>query len=330
MISPLLMEMVATTLAPVGVGTMNLQFGRRAILKGGATGALASTAGCMSILGGGTQSVTVGGKQFTEQLVLSNISTHLLEANDFEVDAKYPVGGSVANYKAVKSGRVDHYWEYTGTAWKNFLNNTDDKVTDPETLYENVDETFRERFDVDWLEMAAFNNTYVVTANPEWQEKTGIETLSALAEYINGGNEVTWAVSQEYLNNPTSFGRLPEFYEWAGNEDNVTWEKMAIGTINYKAVANGDVDLGVGFATNPNIEKFDLATVGDDQNWFTIYYPAPVVRQGVLTDEMRSILNEPPKRLDTKTMQSLNAKVSIDKQDPSTVAKNWLRDEGLL
>ncbi|WP_227132841.1 glycine betaine ABC transporter substrate-binding protein [Halorubellus salinus] len=299
-------------------------------MKAGAAGAAASTAGCTSLLGGGKAEVAVGGKQFTEQLVLSNISTQLLESKDFGVSAKYPVGGSVANYKAVKSGRVDHYWEYTGTAWKNFLNHTEEKIRDPEQLYENVDETFRQKFAVDWLQTANFNNTYVVTANPEWQQETGVKTLSGLAEYINGGNEVTWAVSQEYLNNPTSFGRLPEYYGWADGEDNVTWEKMAIGTINYKAVATGEVDLGVGFATNPNIEKFDLGTVEDDENWFTIYYPAPVVRQDVLTDELKQTLNQVPERLDTKTMQQLNARVSIDKQDPSQVAKNWLQSENLL
>ena len=112
--------------------------------------------------------------------------------------------------------------------------------------------------------------------------------------------------------------------------DNVTYEKMAIGTINYKAVANGDVDLGVGFATNPNIKKFDLATVEDDQNWFVIYYPAPLVDSDVLTDEMKELLNEPTSALDTQTMIDLNARVSIDKEDPSQVAKDWLTSEGFL
>jgi glycine betaine/choline ABC-type transport system substrate-binding protein len=75
------------------------------------------------------------------------------------------------------------------------------------------------------------------------------------------------AVSEEYIDNPTAFGNLPEFYGYAENMDNVTYEKMAIGTINYKTVANGDVDLGVGFATNPDLETMDLGTVEDDRNW---------------------------------------------------------------
>jgi osmoprotectant transport system substrate-binding protein len=300
------------------------------VLKGVGAGAAASTAGCMSLLGGGTSTVSIGGKQFTEQLILSNISKHLLESKDFEVDSKFPVGGNTANHKALTNDRVDHYWEYTGTGWNYHLGNTDQKIRDPQKIHEKVDEAYQEEYGIEWLQTAEFNNTYVVTANPQWQEETGVTTMSELTEYVNSGNEVTWAVSQEYINNPTAFGNMPDFYGYRENMENVNYEKMAIGTINYKAVKNGDVDLGVGFATNPNIQKFDLATVEDDRNWFVIYYPAPLVDDDVLTDEMKSVLNEPTGKLDTKTMQELNAKVSIDKEDPSQVAKNWLTSEGIL
>jgi osmoprotectant transport system substrate-binding protein len=300
------------------------------VLKGVGAGAAASTAGCMSLLGGGTSTVSIGGKQFTEQLILSNISKHLLESKDFEVDSKIPVGGNTANHKALTNDRVDHYWEYTGTGWNYHLGNTDQKIRDPQKIHEKVDEAYQEEYGIEWLQTAEFNNTYVVTANPQWQEETGVTTMSELTEYVNSGNEVTWAVSQEYINNPTAFGNMPDFYGYRENMENVNYEKMAIGTINYKAVKNGDVDLGVGFATNPNIQKFDLATVEDDRNWFVIYYPAPLVDDDVLTDEMKSVLNEPTGKLDTKTMQELNAKVSIDKEDPSQVAKNWLTSEGIL
>lgn len=303
---------------------------RRDVLKGAGTGAVASTAGCLGLIGGSKSEVAIGGKQFTEQLILSNISELLLEDADFGTEAKYPVGGNSANHKAVTNGRTDHYWEYTGTGWNYHLGNTEEKIRDPQKLYEKVDQAYQEKYGIDWLQMAEFNNTYVVTANPQWQEETGVKTMTELAEYINSGNEVTWAVSQEYINNPTAFGKMPEFYGYEKNMDKVKYEKMAIGTINYKAVANGDVDLGVGFATNPNIEKFDLGVVKDDKNWFVIYYPAPIVNQDVLTDEMKNVLNKPTKKLDTKTMQSLNAKVSIDKEDPKTVAENWLQDNGML
>jgi osmoprotectant transport system substrate-binding protein len=300
-----------------------------------ATGAsiTGSLAGCLNVAsdftGGNQTTVTIGGKQFTEQLILSNVSTLLLRDAGFTVEATFPVGGSTANYEGIISGRVDHYWEYTGTAWNNHLGR-EETVRDPQEFYENVSNTFKEEFGIVWLQMADFNNTYVVTANEEWKQETGVKSLSGLAEYINSGNEVRWAVSQEYLDNPSAFGALPEFYDFKKNVDNVEWVKMAIGTINYQAVANGNVDLGVGFATNSNIEKFGLPTIEDDQNWFVIYYPAPLVQEDVLTDEIRSVLNEAASALDTKIIQSLNLKVANGVEEPKAVAQNWLREEGLL
>lgn len=306
---------------------------RRGVLSGIAAGSAVSLAGCASaidgVLGGDTE-MTVGGKQFTEQLVLSNISALILEDAGVSVDEAFPVGGNSANHEAVTGGDTDHYWEYTGTGWNFHLGNENEKIRDPMELYNAVDDAYQEQHGIEWLEMADFNNTYVVTANPGWQEETGVSNLSQLAEHINEGGEVTWAVSQEYLDNPTAFGDLPEFYGFADSMDNVTYERLAIGTINYEATATGEVDLGVGFATNPNLQEFDLEVIEDDQNWFVIYFPAPIVNQDVLDDDVREALNEPARALDTETMIELNARVSIDEESPATVAEDWLQSEGLL
>lgn len=303
---------------------------RREIVRTAGVGAVASTAGCMSLIGSGKGKVAIGGKQFTEQLILSQISAQLLSDAGFGTEKKFPVGGNAANHKAVTSGRVDHYWEYTGTGWNYHLGHSDTKISNPQKLHKKVDQAYQKKHNIEWLKAAEFNNTYVVTANPEWQKKTGVKNLSQLAQHINNGGKVTWAVSQEYINNPTAFGKLPEFYGFDKSMNNVSWKKMAIGTINYKAVAQGKVDLGVGFSTNPNLQKFDLVTINDDKNWFVIYYPAPLVNKNILTDEMKKTLNKPTSKLDTKTMQKLNAKVSIQKKSPKNVAKNWLKSEGML
>lgn len=306
---------------------------RRKVLKGAAVGGVASTAGCASSIqdaSGDSTEVTVGGKQFTEQLLLSNMSALMLENAGSSVDDAFPVGGNTANHEAITSGETTHYWEYTGTGWNFHLGNTEDKIRDPEELYNSVNEAYQQEYGVEWLQTADFNNTYIVTANQAWQEETGVETLTELAEYINGGGEVSWAVSQEYINNPTAFGNLPDFYGFRENMDNVTYERMAIGTINYRAVADGEVDLGVGFATNPNLQALDIGTVGDDQNWFVIYYPAPVVNQDVLTEPVREALNAPASALDTETMIELNARVSIDEENPANVAQDWLESQNML
>lgn len=312
---------------------MSQRLTRRNVLRATGVGAAVGLAGCASTvqdaIGGGTD-VAVGGKQFTEQLLLSNISTLMLEDAGFSVDDAYPVGGNTANHEAITGGDVDHYWEYTGTGWNYHLGNEEEKIRDPEELYDAVNAAYQEEYGLEWLDMADFNNTYVITANPEWQAETGVENLTELAEYLNGGGEVTWAVSQEFIDNPTAFGDLPEFYGFEESMDNVEYEKMAIGTINYQSAAEGQVDLGVGFETNANLEAFDLEIIEDDQNWFVIYYPAPVVNQDILDSDMRDALNAPVDRLDTETMIELNARVSIDEESPGNVAEDWLESEGLI
>lgn len=306
---------------------------RRKVLKGAAAGGAVGLAGCGSAIEdafGDSTEMTIGGKQFTEQLILSNMSALILDEFGVSVDEDFPVGGNAANHEAIINGETDHYWEYTGTGWNFHLGYQDQKIRDPQELYDSVNGAYQEQHGIEWLNTADFNNTYVVTANQDWQEETGVENLTQLAEHINGGGEVTWAVSQEYLNNPTAFGNLPDFYGFRENMDNVTYERMAIGTINYESTANGQVDLGVGFATNPNLQKFDLGIVEDDQNWFVIYFPAPIVNQDVLNDDVREALNGPADALDTDTMVDLNARVSIDEEDPETVARDWLESENLL
>lgn len=314
---------------------MAFEHNRRALLKATGVGLTGATAGCVSLLdgGGGSDEITVGGKEFTEQLILSYISYHLLEDAGYNANDSTGLGGNTSNHEAIVQGETDHYWEYTGTGLNYHLGYEDEKIDDPDEQYERVAEAYEEEHDIAWLEMAPFNNTYVVTANEEWQAETGIETISELAEYINDGNDVSWAVSNQYLENPTALGDLPEFYEFEENVDeHVEWEEMSIGTINYQAVVEGETDLGLGFETDPQLQQFDVATIEDDRTWFVIYHPAPLVREEVLEehDDVEAVLSEPTEHLSTETVQHLNAEVAVEERDPSEVAREWLENEGLL
>lgn len=302
---------------------------RRGLLKAAGAGVIGGMAGCLGLLGDDDE-ITVGGKEFTEQLILSNISIHMLEDAGYSVEDRSGLGGNTSNHEALVQGDTDHYWEYTGTGLNYHLGLEDEKIDDPEEQYQRVSEAYEEEHGIIWLDMAPFNNTYIVTANQEWQAETGVETLTQLAEYINAGNDITWAVSNQYLENPTALGDLPKFYGFEDNMEHVNYEEMAIGTINYRAVVEGEADLGVGFETDPQLQQFDIGTVEDDEDWFIIYYPAPLVREEVLDDEVREALNAPTEHLETETMQKLNAEVAVEERDPRTVAQEWLESEELL
>ncbi|WP_323674535.1 glycine betaine ABC transporter substrate-binding protein [Halorubellus sp. PRR65] len=308
---------------------------RRTALKQVAAGSAATlgtgVSGCLSLLngGGGGQTFVVSSKNFTEQFVLSNISMVLLEEAGHEVTDKTGLGGSPANFEALKNDESELYWEYTGTAWANVLDRETD-VDDPETLYENVDSAYNEEYDIDWLERAPFNNTYVMVGNPEWVEENGLDTLEDLAKHVNAGNtDFDVAMNQEMVKRDDAWGGLPDAYGFGEKKQDIGVVEMKIGLV-YEAVKEGKAQLGFGFATNPKIKQFDLPVVEDTEPFFNIYNPAPNVPNDVLTDDLKETLNAATSELTTDTQRSLNAKVTVDGKDPKTVAETFLKDSGYI
>lgn len=304
---------------------------RNALKAGSATLAGMSSGGCLSLINGGSgKSIVISSKNFTEQFVLSQLSIKLLENDGHKVEDKTGLGGSPANFKAVKSGKSDGYWEYTGTAWSNVLDKKT-QVSDPKKLYERVDSAYNENWKIDWLKRAPFNNTYVIMANPKWSKKTGVKTLSELAEYVkNNDVSIKIAMNPEMETREDSWGGLPKEYGFAdAAKQKMKTVTMKIG-LAYKAVANNQAQLGFGFATDPKIQKYGLPVIEDDQNFFIVYNPAPNVRDQEFDESLKSTANKIAPKLDTETMRSLNAKVDIKGKDPANVAENFLKQKGLI
>lgn len=311
---------------------MTTHITRRTALKaGGVTLVGMSSGGCLSLINGSSgKSIVISSKNFTEQFVLSQLSIKLLENEGHELEDKTGLGGSPANFKAIKSGKSDMYWEYTGTAWSNVLDK-ETQVSDPQKLYNKVDRAYNKKWQIDWLRKAPFNNTYVIMANPKWAQKTGVKTLSELAKYVkNNDVNAKIAMNPEMEKRQDSWGGLPEAYGFAdAAKQKMNPVTMKIG-LAYKAVANNQAQLGFGFATDPKIQKYNLPILNDDKNFFIIYNPAPNARDQKFDKSLKSTMNKIAPKLDTETMRSLNAKVDIEGKDPGTVAENFLKQKRLI
>lgn len=88
----------------------------------------------------------------------------------------------------------------------------------------------------------------------------------------------------------------------------------------------------MGFNTNPNIARFDLHVLEDDEGFFPIYNPAPMVRMDTLdaNEEMKGPLNDVVGTLSTEKIRGLNQRVSIDGEDASAVARDHLSSNDLI
>ncbi|MGD2093843.1 MAG: glycine betaine ABC transporter substrate-binding protein [Phycisphaerales bacterium] len=133
---------------------------------------------------GAAGTITVGGKQFTEQEILGQIMAVLIECNsNIRVIRKLNLGGTMICFNALKAGDLDLYPEYTGTGLVNILKRK--VITDPDKAYDCVRQAFLEEYGLLWLKPFGFNNTYTLTMRQQHAERLGIVTISDIAKYTN-------------------------------------------------------------------------------------------------------------------------------------------------
>jgi osmoprotectant transport system permease protein len=133
-------------------------------------------------------SITIGGKQFTEQEVLGEVMARLIECTtDVGVVRKLNLGGTMICFNALKAGDLDLYAEYTGTGLVNILKR--DVIPDPDAAYDAVKVAFEKEYGLVWLAPFGFNNTYTLTMRRAHAKELGIETISDLASYVKAGEQ---------------------------------------------------------------------------------------------------------------------------------------------
>jgi len=308
---------------------------RRNALKGAAgLAGIGSLAGCMSIIGGGSGGqVIVSSKQFTEQDLLGYMTYETLTSNtDLNLKDQVGLGGTTTNFKALKEGQVDVYWEYTGTAWSVLPPKHDTVITDPQKIYQKVKSEFEDKYGLTLLSRAPFNNTYVLLANKDWAKQSGVKTLSDFASYVNGGNtDFTVVMDAEFQDRADGWPGLAKHYGFADSKSDMNIKNVGAG-LTYQIVGQGEAAVGMGFNTNPKIVKFDLDVLDDDKKFFPVYNPAPVVNQDTLDSNpsMKAPLDAIGPKLSTEKIRSLNKRVSIGGEDAKAVAKDFLSNAGLI
>lgn len=294
---------------------------KRRFLTVAAAGLIAGVTATASL----ADTLVVGGKNFTEQQILAEMTAQLLEAKDYDVDRKAGMGSAVLR-QAQESGQVDVYWEYTGTSLITY-NKVTDRLSAEET-YQKVKELDADKGLV-WLEPSAANNTYALAMNKDEAKELGIESLSDLSKALNGGKDLTFASNAEFYSRPDGLKPLQEAYGFEFPRSDV--KRMDSGLV-YQALKDEQVDVGLVFATDGRIPAFNFVVLKDDKGYFPAYALTPVVRKEALDEnpELADILNALSAKLDDQTMASLNASVDVEKKTIEQVAQDFLTSEGLI
>jgi len=269
--------------------------------------------------------IVVGSKIDTEGALLGNMILLLLNRHGIEATGKLQLGPTQIVRRALISGEIDIYPEYTGNGAFFFGPESDPVWRDADKGYARVKELDRAKNHLVWLEPAPANNTWAIAVRRDLK----LGTLQEFARYVDGGGTVRLAASAEFANSP---GGLPSFEKTYGFT--LTRRQLVTlaggntaATIRAAAEHISGVNAGMAYGTDGALSVLGLVALADDKGAQVVYRPAPVVREAVVTahPEIASILDPVFATLTLQKLQSLNAKIAVEGLDARTVAADYLR-----
>ena len=270
--------------------------------------------GCMSK----SSALTVGSKNFTEQLVLGELlAQYLSRFTSVPIDRRFYLAGTYICQQALLAGRIDMYVEYTGTALVAILK--EKPVSDHAAVFNTVKDLYSRRFGLEVFPSLGFNNTFAMVMRGNDARRLRLKTLSDAAAV---SSQLRLGVGYEFLERPDGYKGLAAKYgfKFAGAP-----RVMDLGLL-YRALQNRQVDIVAGSNTDGLIAALDLVVLEDDQHYFPPYDAVPIVRRETLDrhPEVAAALQKLSGRISAEDMRRMNYAVDGEKKDAAAVVKEFL------
>jgi glycine betaine/choline ABC-type transport system substrate-binding protein len=285
---------------------------RRAFVNGMAALVLA---GC----NGRGRRVSIGSKNFTEQLVLGELLAQVLESRiRVPIERRFYLAGTYICQQAILAGRIDLYVEYTGTALAAILKQA--VISDSKAVHEIVRREYERRFNLTVLPSLGFNNSFAIAMRGDDARNASITTLSDLAA---DAPKMRMGVGYEFLERADGFVGLAKTY---GLRFAAPPSVMDLGLL-YRALQAKQVDVVAGSNTDGMIAALDLMVLEDDRHYFPPYDAVPIVRPEALQQAygMQTALEQLTGRISTQDMRRMNYAVDGEKREVSDVVREFLR-----
>ena len=277
-------------------------------------------------------SLSVGSKNFTEQILLGKMTVILLKSAGATVADLTNIPGSAAARQAQLAGQVQIGWEYTGTAWLTYLGNAK-PIPDSQQQYVATRDADLKKNNLVWLPPTPMNDTYTMAINQATAKKYGITKLSQMSKVPPA--QRTFCVESEFTNRPDGLKGMLQTYGLplgaANGIPRSNLRTLQTGAI-YDAIAKGSCTFGEVFTTDGRIEALHLTPLDDDKSFFPKYNGSLVVRKEVLDQypQIAQLFAPVAKRLTNDVIAKLNAEVDVDGREPADVAWDWLQQQGLV
>jgi len=277
--------------------------------------------GCSVVTG--KHVLTVGSKNFTEQVVLGEvIAQHLERRLHQKVERRLNLGGTLLAHQALLNREIDLYPEYTGTALAAVLKQS--TGTDPAAVLARVRSEYLRNFHVEWLDSLGIDNSFVMVVRGADARTNHLETLTDAAK-VAGGWEL--GVGYEFQQRADGMASLDAMYhmKWKGSP-----KSMDLGLL-YQAIGQNQVSMIAANATDGLLSKLDLKVLEDDKHAFPPYQVCIAARQDQLQQVpgLREALLELSGKFTNQTMQQLNYQVDGEHLPVAKVAAEFLQRAGL-
>ena len=269
------------------------------------------------------KTINIATKPMTEGYILGQMLTELIEQDtDLKVNITNGVGGGTSNiHPAIVKGEFDLYPEYTGTSWEAVLKK---EASYDESKFDELQKEYKEKYNLEYVNLYGFNNTYGLAVNKDIAEKYNLKTYSDLAKV---SNNLIFGAEYDFFEREDGYKELQKVY----NMDFKKKIDMDIG-LKYQAMKDKKIDVMVIFTTDGQLAISDVVVLEDDKKMYPSYRAGTVVRSEILSKypELKPVLEKLNNILDDKTMADLNYQVESKGKKPEDVAREYLQEKGLL
>ncbi len=278
--------------------------------------------------------VVVGSKIDTEGALLGQMILLALENHGLEVKDRTEFGPTPIVRKAITSGEIDIYPEYTGNG-AFFFDGTDPGVwKNAQEAYERVKDLDYKKNKLVWLTPSPANNTWALAVRQDLAESKNLDTLEAFAAYVNEGGEVMLAGCEEFVTREDALPSFEKAYGFDLKDEQMVVFSGCNTAQTEKAAAQGTsgVNVAMAFGTDGALAALGLKVLEDTKGVQPVYAPAPVVREPVLEQhpQIEDVLAPIFASLDQETLQQLNARIAVGGESARTVAQDYLGTHGFL
>jgi osmoprotectant transport system substrate-binding protein len=267
--------------------------------------------------------ITIGSKFFTEQVILAELlAQHIETRTGVHVERKSNLGGTLLCQKALLSGDLDLYVEYTGTALTAVLNESPGR--DSDDIYNRVKQGYVQRFNLEVTEPLGFENTFAMVVRGQDAQELHLRNTSDVVPYAP---QMRAGFGYEFLERPDGFKGWSQLY---GLRFAASPSVMDLGLI-YRALVDKKVDIVAGNSTDGLIDALHLVPLVDDKHYFPPYDAVPIVRRDALAKfpQLRSALADLANKISAGEMRHLNAEVDAGLRDPAAVVRAFRASKSL-